>query len=434
MNLKKWSLLAITATLAICGCAGDGAGGGGGGGGGGGTLEPSVNTTLLSKPGLFQVTYNTGQGRGTTQSQAEIKIYEVEDQFGLVTTILNPARILALDFYTSQSINISIPMNPGFSTNLNSREFDEYRLEIRSATIAGNVYTGNGGSPLILQTFPMRVRMMPGRTTSMQVFLNDAIIFENGSGGVTFDIDEFIETNFSPDEDQIVGFVADYLQFDISGLALKPEMLNTTPADYVYLSGDAIALSVEPQTGGAPFEVLVPLTPDPGVLEGLVSSAPTFPPNAPGTYTLRPVDPRSLPGTSHITALQGTWRPWVDLANPSQSPILNPGSFVCMTLPQTLNDQVQDLVMIAMDAGGAIVRMYFGEVNLVNGSFAAWPIDQIDDGSASNEINGVMNAFVYRPGIGIPTPSDIRKGNFSITTGSVPAEFPATGKFIVYRL
>lgn len=432
--MTKWALLAFTTAVLIIGCGGNGGGNGGTNGGGTGTVEASINTAMLDKPGLFQVTYNTGQGRGTSEAIARIDVYDIEDQFGRIQTILNPARFLGLDAYTSQSINVNISCNTGFSTNLNTRPFDDFLLNITSVDFAGNVVVGQNGNPLINAVFPMRMEVTPGRITSMQVFLNDAMIFPDGSGGATFDQQEFIDTNFSPDENQMVAFLADYLAFDISGLANKPSMTTTSEdANYVFFSGDAIGLSEEPALDGSPFEVLVPLTPDPGALEGIVNAAPSFPPNAPGTYTLRPIDPRSLPTTSHITALQGIWRPWIDADNPSQSPILNPGDFVCLLMPQSISASTQEILLIALD-GGSISRMYFGEANVATGSFAAWPIDQVDDGDASNEINGSLTSYVYRANIGSPTPADVRGGTYTITAGTVPAEFPQTGKFIVYRL
>lgn len=422
--------------ILAAGCGGDGDNGGGGGGGGGGTVEASVNTGLLSKPALVNATYNTGQGRGVTTSIAVLRNFDMIDSFGVISKSLNPARRLDLGGYTSQTIDLSVPLALSqFSTNLNSRSFDEFLLNVKEIEFDGNVIGGSGQAPIINQAFPLRMRLFPGRTSSVQIFVDDAMITPDGSGGVLFDQALFEEVNFDPDENQIVSFVSDYLQFDISNVADKPTMISAGDADFVYFSGDSVGLSQGASPiPGSPFEVLVPLSPDPGVLEGLVTTPPSFPPNAPGTYTLRPIDPRSLPTTSRITALQGTWKPWYNPDNASQSPILNPGNFVFLTFPQSLNDQLQDLVMIALDGNGTITNMYFGEANLTNGTFSAWPISQVDDGDADNEISGTLNGYVFRPNIGTATPSDVRSGNFTVGSGTRPAEFPASGKFIVYRL
>lgn len=433
----------LAASMAIIGCAGSGGGGGGGGGTNGGAVEASVNTALfingpVSKPGYMVITYNTGQGRGVDPVTATIKRVVLEDTaFGqgsennIIRTLLNPELVLQLDGYTSNSVSLNAPMD-GFATNLNHRFFENFVLELQEVTIEGSTFQGPGGQAVVVEQFDLNARTFPGRTTSIEIFLNDAMVAPDGLGGVAFDRNEFEALNYNPDSLKIEAHLSDYLAFDISNIANQPLMTGGGPATTVYFSGDAIGLSDTPVGTQTVFEVLVPESPEPGSILGWVSLAPSFPPNSPNTYTLRQVDPRSLPGTAFITALQGTWRWWHDAGNPSQSPILNPGDFVFLTMPQSQDDGVQDCVLIALD-GGVISEFYFGEVNFNTNAFVAWPIEEVTKGNTNGQIDGSLGGYVYRPN-GSNTVRDIRSGTFNITGGTAPGSFPASSRFIVYRL
>ena len=138
MDLKFWAYLAIGSALLVAGCGGNGDDGGGGGGGGVGPPEATVNTAALNKPGLFQVTYNTGQGRAPGSMSAVLTSFEMTDNFGLIYTLLNPARVLGLDQYSSNNVDLNVSLNQGFSTNLNSRSFDLFNLDINHILIENN--------------------------------------------------------------------------------------------------------------------------------------------------------------------------------------------------------------------------------------------------------------------------------------------------------
>lgn len=444
MALKTWGFFGLAlAAVVLSGCGGGG-NGGGGGGGGGGQVEASVNTALFMngaqpKPGFFEITYNTGQGRGTTNAQAKMRQVTFEDNTfpsgdprNVVRTLLNPERVLGLDLYTSQAISVNAPMG-GFAVNLNRRNFDQFNLEFTTVILNGVTYSLGANNPIINENFDLRAATFPGRTTSLAVFINDAIVTENGFGGIDFDRTLFEELNYNPDETRMVAHLADYLAFDISNIANPPLMTSGIPASTVFFSGDAIGLAEVPSQAPTPFEVLVPETPKPGSIEGWCQLPPSFPPNSPPTYTLRQVDPRSLPGMAFITALQGTWKWWVNTDEPSQSPILNPGDFVFLTMPQSLDDGVQDCVLVGL-SGGTIVEFYFGEINLNTNAWTAWPISEVTKGTTAGEISGTLGSYVFRAGVGVPTVRDIRSGAFTITDGKAPSSFPTTGRFIVYRL
>ena len=179
------------------------------------------------------------------------------------------------------------------------------------------------------------------------------------------------------------------------------------------------------------MEVLTPLAPP---IEGLVSPPQNQPIVAPGTYSLRQIDPRDLSGIARITSLQGIWRPYTDPTDPTRSLILNVSQFECFTLPHGEDNEKQEMLFIARDLAGNITDMYFGEVNFDDGTFAAWPIENVDDGDPSNEVDGVVTDYVYRSGIPSPTFKDIRSATFAFTTGTIPSTFQSSGNLLVVRL
>ena len=65
----------------------------------------------------------------------------------------------------------------------------------------------------------------------------------------------------------------------------------------------------------------------------------------------------------------------------------------------------------------------------------AYPIDQIDDGDASNEIDGTLSDLKDKNGAATSVPTLVREGRYTLTngTGSVPANFKTSGRFIVFR-
>ena len=179
------------------------------------------------------------------------------------------------------------------------------------------------------------------------------------------------------------------------------------------------------------MEVLTPIAPP---IEGLFLPPVILPGgNGPGTYTLRQIDPRDLSNIARITALTGTWKNYIE-SDPARSPFLNVGQFECFTFPQSLNQDRHDMVVFARDGSGNITTMYFGEMDFGSNSFAIWPIDQVDDGDASNEVNGTISGLLDVNGSPTINHRHVRSGTFAMTSGTIPSAFQSTGRFIVYRL
>ncbi len=194
-------------------------------------------------------------------------------------------------------------------------------------------------------------------------------------------------------------------------------------AGAAYFTGDSIALGATVGSDNV-FEVLTPL----GHIAGLWRNPTTITPEF-GTYTLLELDPRILPpDLRRITSLQGIWRTYTDM-------FLNLGAFEMITLPSSGDTDEQDMVMVQRNGAGAIVNMYFGYVNFTSGNFSAFPIDQVDDGDAGNELVGTVNGFIGSSGASVSAtaPTRIRGGNFAFTSAPLPTGFPTSGTFVVFR-
>lgn len=423
----------------------------GGGGGGGGVVLSSINPAIFTNSsgsfGRIEVTYNTGQGRAPGSLTAVIsrlnlvdELFPIGDSRNNVDTLLNPERHLGLDAYTSQTISVGVPMsNLGFSGPVNGRLFESFPLDISrflEEQFDGSfqVVNGAGGPASLLETFDTHLLALAGRTTSLQLFVDDAMITAPGIG-IDFDRDLFEAINLVDDGTGnfvLLGHIADYVVFDISSVGSKPTMSNSISATRVWFSGDGIALSGPVGAGSEYMEVLTPLPPP---VEGVFNPPVPLPGGiGPGTYTLVQDDPIDLAGLAKITALRGTWRNYSD-ANTAQSAFLNLGSYECFTFPQSLDQDKHDMVVVARNGAGTITNLYFGQMDFDSNSFAIWPISQVDDGDASNEINGSISGLLDRNGGSPSTNRHVRSGTFTITTaGPLPSGFAQTGRFIVYRL
>lgn len=452
--MRKWGLFFAAAAAVLVGCDGSSgqSGVGGGGGGGGGVVLSSINPAIFSNSsgafGRVEVTYNTGQGRAPGSLTAVLNrlslvddLFPAGDSRNNVDTFLNPERNLGLGAYTSQSINLNVPISvSGFSGPVNGRLFESFTMEFNrflEEQFNGSleVLTDNFGNPLTLtEVFGANILALAGRTTSLQVFIDDAMITA-GTNTINFDRDLFEAVNLVDDGNGnmiLLARLSDYVVFDITNVPNKPTMSNSVPATRVWFSGDNIALSGDVGSGSEYMEVLTELPPP---IEGVFNPPVPLPGGiGPGTYTLLQNDPVDISGMAKLTALRGTWRNYSD-ANTSQSAFLNLGAYECFTFPQSLDESKHDMIVVARNGAGAITNLYFGQMDLGNNTFSIWPIDQVDDGDASNELEGTVSGLLDRNG-GIPsTHRHVRSGAFTITTpGALPSGFAQTGRFIVYRL
>ena len=65
----------------------------------------------------------------------------------------------------------------------------------------------------------------------------------------------------------------------------------------------------------------------------------------------------------------------------------------------------------------------------------AFPIDQVDDADASNDITGTVTNLKDKNGNLTADPKLVRSGHYTLAAGggAVPGNFSTSGRFVVYR-
>lgn len=424
---------------ALIGCAGSSGGTSASGGGGGGGAR-GVRVNLPGNPdaapgyqgaGVLDVAFLTGQGREVGDLVAVIRrIYYTDQEGREERNLLSPERFLLLKGFQNQIVHTNVA-----PVEANSRLFPNYTLDIQE------IQRDNGsnnpdvfGSVVNLpMSFPARIRVFPGRYSSLPIFLDDSMItIENNGNGeeAVFNEDQFRAVNMPNGSQELLSFISDYVSFDISAMADadKPRMSNGDVAGRVYITGDNYAVS-QPGTRGT-FEVLTtdasaPIEGNfapPGSLGGVAT---------PGTYSLLTPDPTDLSGIARVTSLQGIWREYTSVLS-------DIGSFEFITFPNSNDNERQELIMFSRNGDGMITAMYFGTVDLSAKTFEAFPVrilasGIVEPGDEPFVLNGRVDNLLTAGGVPSVLPSYVREGTFTIESGTAPAGFPNTGRFIVFR-
>jgi len=406
------------------------------------------------RPGQIELTFLTGQGRSSTRAegdmQATITVPFFTDNAGrTVNPGLGDPPQLQLNSYQNLIRRINVDMNIREAETgqlLNSRLFENFELTISQLRFEqdGTTFTANQVQGLP-QTFRSRIRVFPGRYTSFPVFLNDSqfrteVPTAPEEPTATFLPEVFGEDNQLGDTNNtnvLMGFLSDLLQFDISGIpeGERPPLSNGQPAGRVYLSGDTYGISQGGSRGlfeslsltlgqtvegrfAPPGEIGV--NPPPGLPQG----------TTPGTYSLiqpDPTDPDPFSG-SRITALQGIWRDYRKMIN-------NVGSTVAITMPSSRDDDTQDIVIFRQSGGanGTIQSMFFGSIDMGNGTVRVYPIKNLVSASVEGERQGRVTSMVTGTGASTLSAAATRRGTIEFASGETPAGFPSRMDFVVYR-
>lgn len=452
--MKKWPYLYAFAAVALAGCAGTTVpnSGGGGGGGGGGVIDGrSVATVSLpaNVAPQLDVYLLPGQGRALGDIAAVFnRIYFDDTNGNRAEDTLAPEIALRLNGFNAINRRINTPLAFGE----NSRRFVNLQLEVQKIRIDNGdgtfqEYTGSGGGPILggnegLFNNLLSVSTFYGRTTSLQLRINDAMLNHNGTNR-TWSRQEFIDQNVNPTTGKITGFLSDYLAFDISQVPAKPQLQSPDAAgedaQVAYFSGDSIALSQasNPANPSQP-KVIEVLTPS-SVIDGTFSYVGNNVNRV--VYDLKQGDP-SDPGIPPrlLTSLKGYIRPYSEV-------LANTGGFEFITLPKNVDSSKQDLVIIQRNLTAVnqpIIAMWFGEVDFAANpapKFIAWSIDQVDNASRTNEIIGTLpKALLLGPGkTAVDTKQlkwwqNVREGDYTFTTAppGLPTKY-ATGRFVCFR-
>lgn len=435
-----FSALVVAGALVGCGGsqnAGGSTGGTGGGGGGGNTR--SRPTIVLGNSASLQTVYLSGEdrrGRGTNQVAAISQVRYANGLTDVVPdgsqTTLNEVRV-KLDAYTMNTFRYAVGFNGEKSRGFSQHPFEIARMYEVQPDGSLQPLTGAGSiafTPAV--PFDVNVRVFPGRTSTLTMRVDDAMItYSNTLGRVVFNSDLFITTNYSPVYNSITSSFSDYVAFDISGLANseRPTITNSgNPAEMVYFSGDGIAIS-EGMGEVSIFELLDPVA----IKSGKVSTGPLIGPTGQqqqgaNLFVLDDEDPSA----TKVTSLVGTWKPFSDVIIPN-------GAVTAVAFPSSretnsTTDIEEQQFVVFSTSGGNITAMWQGQVfyntggDPTKGTFRLFPVDTIDDAVPSNQISGtVTNLVLSNDGFVMSGDWDV----VGVPPGNWP--FPTSGGFSVFR-
>lgn len=435
----KWLLCAFAAVF-VAGC----------GGSGDGRVPPpppgpdrSAPTIVLGNTAGLTTTFISGQGRrapGSLIAVIQRIAYQnnVDDIIPVLDQSTFPELKVELDAYSinSRTFSVSVPGDQG-SRFMTQFPLEVFSLEQENDFGGTDLLTQNPPALLAEPPFDIQLRMFPGRYSSVQVNLDDAILNWDGFG-VTFDRDLFIFRNYNEFTNTMTSFLSDQISFDLSAMPAedRPLMTNGDPAEAVLYSGDAIAMSRGFGFDGS-FELLDPVR----VEQGIIRPGPILGGvQAPGTYTLLELDPRDLEGLTKITALQGSWRSYKSVM--TDFPV-----YSMVAMPNSGDDDRQTLLVWKHNPDGQITAMWQGTLRYTvaagtpptTGFFSLWPIGQIDDADAANEVKGFVSNLITRPtyatvnGRRVVVGYDVLKGDYNVTETNPLFPFPLQGGFAVFR-
>lgn len=281
-----------------------------------------------------------------------------------------------------------------------------------------------------------------GRTTSVQFYINDAMIdVDPVTGYASLNRQAFLDANANPETGKMRGFLNDYLEFDISAVPNRPQMpapLQFPPqesrASRVFFSGDGYAIGDKDARGvNGSNGLFVYLTPS-SFFEGFYRVQ--DPTTNLKTFELKQADPTYIgPDIRLITALKGVYRTHTEVLS-------NLHDVEFILLPKSGDGPKQDVVVIKRN-GGTIADMWFGTADFSGSgspTFRIYPIRNLYPASTSGEIRGTFPANQL-DGVGGGTVSsgttnywrDIRYGQYRFDS-TIPSGLSKTGDFVVFRI
>jgi hypothetical protein len=441
--LKKWAFLSAVAALVVIGC--------GGSSGGGHTTTTGTGTTAGTGgiPGTnIQIgiggadntgtsysyadfLYLTGQGRAQGDLTADIKRITVGDLYGLVDGSVNLS--LPLSSFTSQLGTIDVPFkSTDGSGSAGSRLFENFQLSINDFLVEGADPTSHTTATAPTDsTYPARIRVFPGRHTSIPILLDDSMFTLSGdSSTVSLNASNFTNRNYDS-TGRITSFLSDYVQFDISQVTAPLPLLladnygGPVKAGRLFVSGDNFAIGVDNSAGSGRGRFQV-LTTDSGVpLFGYYGPPSTLGGrNTPGTYDLKQDNP-VIGQISRITSLQGIWRDYTTVMSGF-------GPFEVVVFPNVQDGTTAEMVAVVKN-GNTITNIYFGTVDYNAGRFQLFPINQIVSAGVAGELDGSVSGFKTADGSKTNVGDAIRYGVYTFDKAPTVSGFQQQGTFIVFR-
>jgi len=188
----------------------------------------------------MQFLYLSGQGRRAVDSKiAQITFAQLQNSSADFVPREqqgsgNGIRV-QLDGYTLNSLSFEERIDLNTTA---ARGFAQYPLSV--SQIDQTTTTGNStlwqGNFTISPPLAVNARLFPGRQTTLQMKLNDAILDTQTVGGVTsptFNRTQFESENYDPVDNRINGFLSDHVAFDLRQMAAadRPSMSGGAPAE-----------------------------------------------------------------------------------------------------------------------------------------------------------------------------------------------------------
>lgn len=454
------------AAIAAVGCGGSGngthAGGGGGGTGPKSNVGIKVKLTGLNTapPGAIEVAYLTGQGRAVGDLTAVVQRLIFQDSYGEVTNPLAPLTNCVLSGYQNNVVHMDVPFSTQ-AVGAPSRLFTSFNLDFlqfneeTDSPVQGSyvVLPEPAGFP---KTYPASLRVFPGRTTSLPVFVDDSMFTVDATNPQQVDYNEaqFLQANGATSATPIQGFLSDMVSFNLNKLPANaipalvptPTGVAAVPAVRVFFSGDVYAVSAA--SGAGPnFEVLAtdPTQPIGGNLgaAGVLNGPGGTLPHA-GTYSLVQLNPTDITLTAKVVALQGIWREHSTVLTQPNGKPLGAGSFA-ITLPSSSDNNMQEFVAFTQDgtttAAGVpnITNLYYGFVDMDAMTFNLYPVIDIMTGATAGGLTGTISKLYTAQGAATTAPDLVRSGVYAYNTGDGSAAAAAAaglsnGTFYVFRL
>ena len=444
----------------MIGCGGSGNGSSHAGNGGGGktpnaTVSIKLSNLTTAAPGAIEVAFLTGQGRAPGDLTAIVRQLRFNDTYGEVTNPLAPQTSCPLAGFQNNIVHIDVPFTSTalgvpsrlFTTfNLDFLQFDE---ETDNPTVgAYTVLPTPAGFP---KGYPANIRVFPGRTTSLPVFIDDSMFVVDATNPLQIDYIEsqFLQSNNGTVSNPMKAFLSDFVAFNLAGYAntaLLPNLVPTTgitssnKAARVFFSGDVYGVS-DGATSGSNFEALTldPTLPVGGVLggAGTLNGPGGSLPHA-GTYSLLQYNPTDITQTLKVVAGQGIWREHKTvLVQPNGQP-LGAGSYV-VTFPSSSDNNMQEMVAFTQDANENVSALYFGFIDLVGMNFFLYPVGDIVSGSTTGGLTGSVTQEFTAQGAATTSPDLVHSGTYAFSTNDGSAAAAAAvgfknGTFFVFRL
>lgn len=433
--MRKWAFfLSVIAAVGLIGCGGSGGGNANvttGTGGTTGRVAQGVN--IPNVPGLLDTYLLPTQGRQSISYFTQIGNLVYTDVNGNSTALENTQTILPVTLNLSSvsqnplnyPLDVTVP-SIGSSLPATSRQFNQLNI------FFNDFYTSDNANPTppIEVTTATQLSVFQGRTTAVQLYLNDGE-FDFSQTPPAFNQAVFNAQNDIPQTSLLGGFLADYLSIDISKVATPLIMSNGQTAGRLFISGDNYAVSSGTPTnkGGLYFEVLTAFGVFTGQVFGPISSS-SLPTQ---TYALSQPNILSLTNPGNVTSLEGLWYDYSQRISAADTTLM-------IAFPSTGDGSTQELALV-QHAGTTFQNVYFGSINYAAAggpTFSAFPVSTLESGLATGAISGTVSGVVDGNGNTISTKVSswwrlVRSGKFTITAGS-GSGFASTGRVVVYRV